>query len=76
MTRKKKEEQTISESSPKSIEEALARIDIMIEKLENADTPLEEMFQIYEEGMKLLAEANRKINKVEKDLILLDENLE
>lgn len=76
MTRKKKEEKTLKEPSPKSIEEALADIDAIIERLEDGDTPLEEMFRIYEEGMRLLAETNQKIDKVEKELILLDENLE
>ena len=49
-----------------SLEEAFARLDELVEKLDDRDVPLEESFQIYKEGMDLLKSCNEKIDKVEK----------
>ncbi|MCR4752591.1 MAG: exodeoxyribonuclease VII small subunit [Eubacterium sp.] len=51
-----------------SLEEAFARLDELVEKLEDRDVPLEESFQIYKEGMDLLKSCNEKIDKVEKKM--------
>ena len=51
-----------------SLEEAFARLDELVEKLEDRDVPLEESFQIYKEGMYLLKSCNEKIDKVEKKM--------
>ena len=51
-----------------SLEEAFARLDELVEKLEDRDVPLEESFQIYKEGMDLLKSCNEKIDKVEKTM--------
>ena len=51
-----------------TIEESFASLDVIIEELQNGDLTLEESFQKYEEGMKLIKNCNTAIDKVEKKL--------
>ena len=46
-------------------------LDELLEKLESPDTTLEESFACYETGMKLVKACNDKIDKVEKQMIIL-----
>ena len=55
----------------KSIEQTFAQLDQILEKLEAKDTSLEESFSCYEEGMKLVRLCSEKIDKVEKQMIVL-----
>jgi exodeoxyribonuclease VII small subunit len=55
-------------------EEALKKLETIVETMESGDLPLETLIQRYEEGMKLaqvcqakLAEAEMKIQQLEKD---------
>ena len=48
-----------------------ADLDELLEKLESPDTTLEESFACYETGMKLVKACNDKIDKVEKQMIIL-----
>ena len=57
-----------------SLEEAFARIEETIGHLEEEETTLEESFQAYQQGMKLLQFCNEKIDKVEKQVLLINEN--
>ena len=57
-----------------SLEEAFARIEETIGHLEEEETTLEESFQAYQQGMKLLQYCNEKIDKVEKQVLLINEN--
>ena len=54
-----------------SIEETFARLDELLEKLEASDTSLEESFACYEAGMKLVKACSDKIDKVEKQMMIL-----
>ena len=54
-----------------SIEETFAQLDELLEKLEASDTSLEESFACYEAGMKLVKACSDKIDKVEKQLMIL-----
>ena len=54
-----------------SIEETFAQLDELLEKLEAADTSLEESFACYEAGMKLVKACSDKIDKVEKQMMIL-----
>ena len=56
-----------------SIEESLERIDNILEKMESEDTGLEETFRLYEQGLKLIKDAESNIDKVEKQIKILDE---
>ncbi len=55
------------------LEDNFNKLETIIDKLENGDKGLEESFKLYEQGMKLLAQCNSDIDKVEKKLIILQE---
>jgi exodeoxyribonuclease VII small subunit len=55
----------------KTIEQTFEELDQLLEKLESSDTTLEESFACYEAGMKLVKACSEKIDKVEKQIIVL-----
>lgn len=57
----------------KSVDELFHNLDQVIEQLENEEISLEKSFDLYQEGMKLLKDCNESIDKVEKKLIVLNE---
>jgi exodeoxyribonuclease VII small subunit len=57
----------------KSLEESFDQLNHIIHGLEKEDLGLEESFQLYHDGMKLLKECNDSIDKVEKKLIILSD---
>ncbi|MEY8353058.1 exodeoxyribonuclease VII small subunit [Lachnospiraceae bacterium 54-53] len=58
----------------KTIEETFGELEEIIRKLESGESSLEESFQYYETGMKLVKSCNEKIDKVEKKIIVIEEN--
>ncbi|MDW2797154.1 exodeoxyribonuclease VII small subunit [Clostridium boliviensis] len=58
----------------KTIEETLKDLEELVKKLESGESSLEESFEYYETGMKLVKSCNDKIDKVEKKIIVLEEN--
>ena len=58
----------------KGIEETLAELEALIEKMEDRSSTLEETFSCYERGMKLVKEASGKLDRVEKKLMILTED--
>lgn len=57
----------------KSLETSFEELNTIITKLEQEDLTLEDSFQLYNEGMKLLKKCNDSIDKVEKKLVVLSE---
>ena len=57
-----------------SMEEAFQELDAILEKLEGKDISLEDSFKIYKEGMKLVQTCNSRIDRVEKEVLKLNEN--
>ena len=57
----------------KTLEKSFEELDAVLTKLEKPDVTLEESFSLYREGMKLLQEANAKIDRIEKEIIVLSE---
>lgn len=57
-----------------TLEESFAELDAVVERLESRDISLEESFQVYQKGMKLLRECGEKIDRVEKEILQLEEN--
>lgn len=55
----------------KSIEQTFEELDQIMEKLESSETSLEEAFALYEKGMKLVKSCGEKIDRVEKQMIIL-----
>lgn len=56
------------------LEESFEKLDEMLNELESPDISLEESFQVYEEGMKLLRQCNEIIDRVEKKVLKLNES--
>lgn len=55
------------------LEDAFERLNKIIEELEKPDISLDNSFTLYQEGMKLVKVSNDTIDKVEKELIILNE---
>lgn len=55
-----------------SIEEAFEKLDTIINSLNREEISLEDSFHLYEEGVKLLKYCNAKVDKVEKQIIVLN----
>ena len=62
-----------NEQAELTIEETFTVLDGMVEQLESDEISLEDSFAIYEKGMKLLKELNGRIDRVEKQMQLIDE---
>lgn len=56
------------------LEESFEKLNHIIEELEKSDISLEDSFSLYQEGVKLLKTCNDSIEKIEKQIILLNEN--
>jgi len=57
----------------KTLEQSMQELQVVLEQLENEELGLEESFQLYQQGMKLLKSCNAAVDKVEKQLIILSE---
>ena len=57
-----------------SLEEAFTRLEETIENLEKDDITLEQSFQEYQKGMLLVKKCNEIIDKVEKKVLVLNED--
>lgn len=55
-----------------TLEESFARLDGMMERLEDRELPLEEAFRLYQQGMELLKLCNDKIDTVEKKILIMN----
>ena len=56
-----------------TIEETFSALDELIDRLEGGQGSLEDAFRNYEEGMKLVRRCNEKIEKIEKQIMILSE---
>lgn len=66
-------EQDGQEQQEVSLEEAFEALEQTVRQLSDEEIPLEDSFRIYQEGMKLLKLCNDKIDKVEKQVLVLNE---
>lgn len=57
-----------------TLEELFTGLDSVVEKLESGEITLEESFQLYQKGMGMLKTCNDKIDAVEKQVLVLEEN--
>ena len=58
----------------KTLEEVLVELDEVVEQLEESTVSLEDSFSLYHKGMELLKVCNDKIDRVEKKMLMLDED--
>ena len=61
-------------SKEMTLEQLFGKLEESIAQLEREDISLEDSFKIYKEGMKLVQTCNSKIDKVEKEVLKLNEN--
>ena len=57
-----------------TLEQTFGKLEDTIAKLEQEDISLEESFKLYKEGMKLIKSCNDRIDKVEIEVLKLNEN--
>lgn len=57
-----------------TLEETFAQLEEVIKAMEQGEMTLEESFQMYHKGMDMLKSCNDKIDKVEKKMLVLDED--
>ena len=78
MDRNEKDEAVMNEAEAPadklSIEEIFTELDGIIRNLENGEVSLEDSFKYYEAGMKLVKTCGGKIDKVEKQILVLNGN--
>lgn len=55
----------------KKFEEAMARLEEIVQDLEDGDLPLEESLKVFEEGTKLLKFCSNKLEEAEKRVSIL-----
>lgn len=56
-----------------SLEQTFAELEEVIQKMEEGAVSLEESFKLYHKGMDMLKSCNDKIDKIEKQMLILDE---
>ena len=61
-----------NENNNLNLEENMKALDEVIRTLEKGDLSLEEAFEKYKDGMALLLECNNSVDKVEKELQILE----
>lgn len=68
----KKKEQAIPEQE-ETLEEAMESLQQLIQTLDEGELSLEESFQLYRDGMQKLAKCETLLDRVEKELQILEE---
>ena len=56
-----------------SIDELFNNLDDILNKMEQGQLSLEETFELYNEGLKVVKSCNSQIDKIEKQLIVLQQ---
>lgn len=56
-----------------SLEESFGLLNEYVQKMEEEDLSLEESFSVYAKGMELVKNCSDMIDKIEKDIIILEE---
>ncbi len=56
-----------------TLEDIFAGLESVIEAMEQPDVPLEKAFELYHHGMDMLKSCNDKIDKIEKKMLVLDD---
>ncbi|EGY52204.1 exodeoxyribonuclease VII small subunit [Neisseria shayeganii] len=62
----------MSKKSPKSFEDAMARLEALTQAMQNSEMPLEEALAAYQEGSELVKFCQSKLAEVEQKLQVLD----
>lgn len=65
---------TMSDNKELTLEEMMDELDNCVRQLEADDISLEDSFHIYEKGMKMVKSCNDRIDRVEKEVLKLEED--
>ncbi len=65
---------TKNEKEEIGLEQLMSELDETIEKLEGGNLPLAQSFELYKKGCDLLVKCNGEIDRVEKELQVLEGN--
>ena len=63
-----------AETKEKSLEEVFGELEEVTKRMEGTEVSLEESFALYKTGMDMLKECNDRIDRVEKQVMMIDEN--
>lgn len=66
----------MSEQKTSAFEEALERLEILVNKLEEGNLPLEESLQLFAEGIQLTRQCSKKLEQAENQISILMEDSE
>ena len=58
----------------KTLEQSFERLEEIISQMEKSDTTLDASFKMYQEGMKRVESCNNQLDKVEKQIIVLNDD--
>lgn len=72
MAGRKKAEKAEDAKQP-SLEESMKALEELIVRMEEEELPLEQSFAMYKQGMDLLMQCNKAVDKVEKELRIIEE---
>ncbi|BBF41914.1 exodeoxyribonuclease VII small subunit [Lachnospiraceae bacterium KM106-2] len=64
----------MAKAATKTLEQSFDALDEILAKLEQEDVTLEDSLKLYNDGMKLLKSCNDAIDKVEKKIIVVEED--
>lgn len=56
---------------PKTFEESLDQLEVIVRKLEDGEMPLEESLELFERGVKLSRECRERLSKAERRIEVL-----
>lgn len=59
-----------------TLEENFEKLNTLVTQLENGNIPLDEAFKLYKEGIKLVQSCNTQLDKVEKQIVVLNSDEE
>ena len=62
----------MADKKEKTIEDNFKEISEIIDKMDNPEVSLEESFKLYNEAVKLVEDCNKRIEKVEKEITVID----
>lgn len=74
MTENQEKPIDMNQMCEESLEEMFDVLEEILGKMEGSQVSLEESFQLYKQGMTILKKCNDKIDKVEKEVLILDES--
>ena len=74
--RKYLENRMVKFMAKNNIEENFKELDEILEKMQDEDVSLDESFEMYKKGIEIVKDSNEQIEKIEKQIEVLEEDTE